>query len=54
MAESGIGPGVHAGLFGRFMLLAYAGWVIVSGVRARRLNRAGVVSTPARQVPVGA
>ena len=33
------GPGVYTGLFGRIMLLAFAIWVIVAGLHARRLAR---------------
>lgn len=33
------GPGVYTGLFGRIMLLAFAAWVIVAGLQARKLAR---------------
>jgi Protein of unknown function (DUF998) len=53
-AHDGFGPGDYAGLFGRIMLVAYAAWVIVSGVHALRLSRVTAGSQPSRHVPVGA
>lgn len=34
-----IGPGVLAGLFGRFLLLSYLGWIITAGLHVLKLHK---------------
>lgn len=41
------GPGVYAGLFGRFLLVSYLGWLLVAGIHTIKLRRkAQLGSTP--------
>ena len=39
--DSQVGPSVRAGLFGRFLLISYLGWLITVAVHTRKLHRDG-------------
>jgi len=41
-----VGPGVLAGLFGRFLLLSYLGWLLTVGVHTLKLRKQAVSHQP--------
>lgn len=42
-----VGPGVRAGLFGRFLVLSYLGWLLTVGLHALKLRKQQQIINPA-------